>query len=1057
MPPLPPSVLLPSDRQNQEQPPVSYAAFLHGQPSAQTNRGVAQTQSIPTRPGPKQSSRPQVQIQETHPQQHQQGQLPSPMQTDIPSPHFQSIGNVESEQPDRRYSGAVAANLQTDARAHPAPGPATASPRKRQRIQPAAMPSLKGRIKLIEQHIQRSGGHITLTPSLERPRFQLLTDACNQEDAFYVALHQIFCCWDIDRNQVLNIAGYPKQQDLQFAFKILGQLIRDNLTLAPTHKDWFANFPSPLRDLLQSSEPYRRTVGEVGTFLGRLALCWGTFSNECSKRGYPPLVDELVQNLGLLSPILQGVVFTASRRNLGIRDEEVGTRMEDLFIRDQKEHQALAARYNTARPPTSREAMDRNRVLAQAYVNLHNQLISQRSRSAMMSTSSTPTPVLPSNEFNQSRVSNLPLVPRPQQMINQGNWAQSGQIPTTSGMQQYPASLPSRMQRATDGVSNPATAGSRPPSVGSQRMYADTPSPILFQGLSMQSPVQQNFPSPVTRNDAQMQNNHAGAQPNETYYQSPLLQQVDPAVQQRMQLAVNHQQQQQMVTQFHQQQNNQQWAQNNLLYQQQQQLASQQQQQQNMQQDLSRQIFNQNHSAQPRRGSNPILNQQQRISSRNNSVVSNGHDRPESTPMAGSHELPPVAVADIIAYNQKHVLQRSLIPPLHYVHPQQAQNPDVTALHQAHIRSPRLVAADDLPSGMSQDNPASRYYQAIRGFVLSPTRISSTSPLSRFDFIIPPFDLALVAKDTAHASGQVSTREFRQGTLQYRLRCIQAKKTETRYTMPDWVVADTVWPESASIAINRNQLEIRRKNHHGKDLPVDITHFIRLSTPGSTNQITLSILKSRTKMKEFNYFLAVEVIEILHHSQILKMCYNNHISESITLNKIKKSLASPSGDDDDVAMVVSDLSIDLADPFTSKVFKTPVRGNSCLHRECFDLEVYLLTRNSKPKRPEQPCMVDVWKCPLCGKDARPYSLQIDDFLASVRAALERQGKLEEGVKAILISADGNWRPKIEPRKSTAGEDSDYSSDGDGAIMRAASTASKQPVLKKPVEVISLDD
>jgi hypothetical protein len=162
------------------------------------------------------------------------------------------------------------------------------------------MPSLKPRVSLIDQHIQKSGGINNLNTGLERPRFQLLTQACDTEDAFYVSLHQIFCCWDTDRNQVLAIQGYPNAQVLQLAVRILGQLIRDNDSLAVNHKRWFAKFPSPLRDLLQSSEPYRRVVAEVGNFLSRLASDWGAFSLECSSRGYPPLVDELVNRMGLL-------------------------------------------------------------------------------------------------------------------------------------------------------------------------------------------------------------------------------------------------------------------------------------------------------------------------------------------------------------------------------------------------------------------------------------------------------------------------------------------------------------------------------------------------------------------------------------------------------------------------------------------------------------------------------------------------------------------------------------------------------------------------------------
>ncbi len=158
-------------------------------------------------------------------------------------------------------------------------------------------------------------------------------------------------------------------------------------------------------------------------------------------------------------------------------------------------------------------------------------------------------------------------------------------------------------------------------------------------------------------------------------------------------------------------------------------------------------------------------------------------------------------------------------------------------------------------------------------------------------------------------------------------------------------------------------------------------------------------------------------------------------------------------------MVVSDLSIDLADPFTARIYETPVRGSSCLHRECFDLETFLLTRNSRPKPPGQPCLVDVWKCPLCGKDARPYSLQIDDFLVSIRQSLEAQGNLD--CKAIWIGADGTWRPKVEKRKAPPNPSDSDDSDDEGqkkpGIVANAANQSNQSKSNRVVEVINLDD
>jgi hypothetical protein len=204
----------------------------------------------------------------------------------------------------------------------------------------------------------------------------------------------------------------------------------------------------------------------------------------------------------------------------------------------------------------------------------------------------------------------------------------------------------------------------------------------------------------------------------------------------------------------------------------------------------------------------------------------------------------------------------------------------------------------------------------------------------------------------------------------------------------------------------------------------------------------------------------VEVIEILQHKQILDIIQRQRISAARTLEAIKKSLSPVGADDDDFALVVSDLSLDLADPFTARIFEIPVRSKHCLHRECFDLETFLQTRNSKPKRPQQPCMPDVWKCPLCGKDSRPYELQIDDFLLAVRAELASKNDLD--VKAIIIAPDGTWKPKREPttkRKATRDPYDDDSSDDDAAAVASNNTsaAPKVTARSRVIEIIDLDD
>jgi len=1092
-PPLPSSVFLPSERQDSRhtsqdlyspRPDSTASPIQIGTPTSQ-HRALPSPR-ISSLSGLGISTRPAITQQRTSSlDSAQQGP-----QASADKIRFVNSGQVNTS------SAARVGDARSPIPAQPSmeyPSPTTSTisnPNKRQRTQLPAMPPLKGKVHLIDKHIASVGGLMNLNTGLERPRFQLLTDACRNEDPFYVALHQVFCVWDINRQDVINIPGYPNSNILQAAFKILGHLIRDNDQLAPAHKIWFAQFPSPLSHLLMTSEPYRQSIADVGVFLERLTMEWSSLSTEWTQRGYPPLVDELVSRWGLLSPTLQSVVFTATGRNLGIRDEDVGTRMEDLFRRDQQEHQALSARVNTARPPTAKEVQERNTALVNEYLNLHNQILQRRSSTAMSGSPLLrgPTPVIPSNAPR----------PQPNSVPHATSWQQNMPSPDSAGNWQSGAQHQHGVPRTSNTSPNPSIIASRPPSVGSHRVHPETPSPTLLQGLSMGSPVQQGFQfTGPGRNGIPMQSNsyyphgYPGSNANGAFHQ-PQISSIDPNVYNRNMNAVQYQQQylppiqqqQAPPNQAHQYQPAQNqpqhhqpaqgaWPQHSVQINQQQAMLRQQQVQQEQQHSVQ---MNQHQAAMRQQH---LQQQQQALSMdratqlrndgidpqrphlRNNSVSSTGRRTPTGRPSPRIGGPPaPVPGRPMIndhalhAYINKPPLQRSIVPPFGFTHTAFPALPDQVALHQAHLRSPRLVAADSPPPNVPTDSSSLRYYQAIRGFALSPTRISISTPLSKFDFRPSEAEIAMVPEDIFHSNGQIPDRHYRRGTLQYRVRCVQAKQNATKCPKVDWVLKDTVWPEGAALTINKKHLELRRKNHHAKDLPIDITSYVRLSGPNMSSQICLSILRGRTKMKEHSYFIGVEVIEILQHDQVLDMVRKNRISATSSLEKIKRSLAGPADeDDDDIAMVVSDLSIDLADPFTARIFDTPVRGISCLHRECFDLETFLLTRNSKPKRAGQPCMIDVWKCPLCGKDARPYSLQIDDFLLSVRQTLEAQGNLD--AKAIWVGADGNWRPKIEKRKAPPDpNDSDDSDEGPrNPSMSLHPTEEARP--NRVVEVISL--
>jgi hypothetical protein len=1026
---------------------------------------------------------------------------------------------------------------------HPSPASNStpSNSHKRLRIQ-VPPPSLKGLVALVEAHVQSFGGEECLGGKVEGPRFLLLSQACVAEDAFYIALHQSFCIWDSPERGLLGkLPGFPATSILETAFEVLGTLIGNNNAVAPNHLKWFADFPRPLLDLMRTTEAWQKVVKDVGQFLGKLASNWGKMLRSCQIRGYPLLIDELVNQLGLTFPILQHVMFTYTRRRVQVdqfgeeMESVIFAEMENVFFEDLLGHQELAARFDTDRPPTEKETFERNSMLVDKYLVIYDRFLRSRRASGPVVGAGSPWENSPIPEAQAN-------VQRPASMnINDASMAFRSQNSNLNDQQNFPSSDP--WHQTPEVQHNPVVSNSspnpllravagRPPSGTRYRSYSNAPSPTLLQGLSMNSPViqssvqqqlglQWSTPTPVLRsNTYQVQvQGQPSAMPQMTpqqyqmqqqqqmaaqYYQQPATQQQQqmaaqyyqqPATQQQQQMAAQYyqqpatQQQQQMAAQYYQQPATQQLHQQITMQQQQQQQqqlaqhlqqnqqpmhpqaqsqlqplshpqayqhAQQNQQMQNQQLEqqpqhmamATQQGLSINRAAHLRSNSDAVV-VQQRLHSRNNSVSS--AIRPHVNSNSPSLSLPrpmltfipsPIIQNQAIQHNTStHPLHKNLVPPLVSQRPGMSPDPDMTALHQAHISSPRLVPEEVSPN-VPEDDPSRRFYQSVKNLAIGPIKIPFTSAVSYFEFSVPVNDYALISKDQVMGPERVPVRKFKRGSLQYRLRCIQSKRETSKCLMPEWIVSDTVWPETVFVEINTHQLEVRRKGYHGKDLPIDITQYVAPETSlGSMNRIKVSIPRLRKAMKDSTFFIAVEVVEVLQHDQIMeKVTQTQHISANKTLDAIKQFLTPPAtDDDDDFAMVVSDFSIDLADPFTTRIFKIPVRGDSCLHRECFDLETFLLTRNSKPKQPNQPCMIDVWKCPLCSKDARPYTLKVDDFLVGVRGELAAQGKLD--TKAILISSDGSWRPKPEPRlmKRKATDDSDNddadSSDGEGTARR----------------------
>lgn len=380
-------------------------------------------------------------------------------------------------------------------------------------------------------------------------------------------------------------------------------------------------------------------------------------------------------------------------------------------------------------------------------------------------------------------------------------------------------------------------------------------------------------------------------------------------------------------------------------------------------------------------------------------------------------------------------------------------NPDLLALHQARLTTPEPIIPK--VGGSSPDIP--RLFLVFQRFVLTPQLITKQQSYYSWQVNIPEVDIFRTAIDVTvmEEEGRPATktkREYRRGSFVYRLRCI---KLTSGLHEADWAIAPTFWPASCFISLDAQEIELRRKSHWGRNLACDLTRGIK----AGPNIIEMSVHFSPEEMSD-TYAIAIELIEVLDHSQCTHKLML--IEEPKSLAAIVVSLNTAASDDDDVAIVDPHISIDLIDPFTAQIWKIPVRGKTCTHRECFDLEAFL---DSRPNKHAGVLLssADNWKCPICNKDARPQCLVLDGFLLSVSKQLRAGSDEGEEMRAIRVTANGFWKPLKAEKKDARRETSvtDDLANTTSAGSTPSLNASKETVLREArqgsVIVIDLDD
>lgn len=203
------------------------------------------------------------------------------------------------------------------------------------------------------------------------PRLGLLYKALSSLDLYYMALHQAYCLHSVSPTEL--------QHELQSILDngnclgILQQLLGDNRNLANHSLQWLSQFPVPWTTMFKG-QIYTNEPSQVQLSLNLMCQNWASFQQEVHLRCYPPLVAELVAHFGIISPVLQSVIFMTFVRRLYRTEngnEIVEKACQDLFEKDQQNHlrriEGLESQYISAT-----QVQADNEELIRGYMDLYS-------------------------------------------------------------------------------------------------------------------------------------------------------------------------------------------------------------------------------------------------------------------------------------------------------------------------------------------------------------------------------------------------------------------------------------------------------------------------------------------------------------------------------------------------------------------------------------------------------------------------------------------------------------------------------------------------------------
>lgn len=331
-------------------------------------------------------------------------------------------------------------------------------------------------------------------------------------------------------------------------------------------------------------------------------------------------------------------------------------------------------------------------------------------------------------------------------------------------------------------------------------------------------------------------------------------------------------------------------------------------------------------------------------------------------------------------------------------------NPNQYALHQGHLRSPTLVCLDQHGVNSVLSSPMCQY---TSGFLLTPNPVA---PLAQVHpFRITNENFARRAIDQVDEVTRACVRWLKPTSLTFRLRCIKGPAPPN---MSSWLYREVTWPVDTLFKLNGQNLDARRKLHHGRDMPIDVTSNIVCGENRIESFTLATNIYTSPAEPPPQYFFAIEIVSLKSHADILEKVTARIKSAEEGLAAIQRAII---GNSEDVQCVTNTITITLTDPLTgSGICKLPVRAAECTHREAFDLHTYLSSRKQGSARESEPIGPDKWNCPLCGGHAGPDFLFVDGFLKQVGEELLQSGRAD--VRVIEVDKDGKWTAHEERRK-----------------------------------------